>query len=115
MATVHKLVIIRAAKATDEMLAAFTAEFGAKLNAEVVQPIAILPRAWHEQNDPSHKGFVLSGLMLKDVRDVEAFEKATPIATVYDLKATTDQAIDDALATTGLRIHPLIERTAQGT
>jgi hypothetical protein len=112
--SIHKLIIIRAAKATEEVLADFRAQFAAKFNEAVAQPISILPVVWSDQTDPSHIGFVVSGLNLKEIRAVEAYEKSNPHSTVYDLKNTTDKAIGEALLTNGLRIHPLVERT-QGT
>lgn len=114
MAIVHKLVIIRAKKATDAVVAEFKAKFGHLVNADVAQPVAVLPVVWSDQQDPSHVGFVLSKLMLADVRSLEAWDRVIGHATVYDLKDTSDASIEAALNHNGLRIHPLVDRT-QGT
>lgn len=104
---INRLVILRKAKATDIDRADFQSKFGQRLaSAEVLQ---ILPVAWDGTLDPSHEGYVLAGLTLKDLRALEAWERDVTYSTVFKLDKPDDAHVIAALAP-ALRLHPNIER-----
>lgn len=109
--TISKLVIVRTTKPKvgEAAAAALTADFARFLDAEVAMPIPILPMAWSVENAASHVGFVLSGMRLGDLMKLKEWEndpRYAPVATVLGLSEVED-AVSVALASVGLRIHPL--------
>lgn len=109
--TISKLVIIRTLKpqASDGAVESLVKDFSKFLDAETPMPIAILPIEWNVENLASHVGFVFSGMRLKDLMALKAWEsdsRFAKVATVLNLSEVED-AVNVALAGVGLRIHPL--------
>lgn len=105
---ITKLVIIRAKKATPEIVADLLAKFG-HVKSEAKE-VSVLPVVWSDQTDPSHIGYVFTGFMLADIKALCVWEAANPHSTVLELADESDASIALALKTRGLRIHPLVER-----
>jgi hypothetical protein len=114
MATIRRLVIVREGEDGPAIFQDLLDRFKEHLDANVPMPIQIQPAAWAVTDPPSHVGVVLVGLKLKKLMELKAWEEATKRSTVLEMagddsQASTETNVGVALASVGLRVHPLAD------
>lgn len=114
MATIRRLVIVREGKDGPAIFQDLLDRFKEHLDATVAMPIQIKPIAWAKTEPTSHQGVVLTGLKLKKLIELKAWEEAAKRATVLDMpdsdsKVDTETNISVALLSVGLHVHPLAD------
>lgn len=80
------------------------------------KPIPVTPKTWNDEQGISHYGYVLEGLMLKDLEALKKWELANNTSTVlsYDKvveedRKSREQTLEEVLDSVGLRINELAE------
>lgn len=117
MATIRRLVIVREGKDGPAIFQDLLDRFKDLLDASVAMPIQVLPIAWAVTEKPSHVGVVLTGIKLKKLIELGEWSNLPNVVgrtTVLEMTTNKDGensavVIDTALATVGLRIHPLAD------
>lgn len=97
---INKLLLIR----TQDIDSSLTERSGAATFVKG-EPIPISPKAWNEEAGLSHYGFVLEGMKLKNLKELETWIKDNGSEGVQLHEYSPDTGVDKALASIGLKIN----------